>query len=187
METFLSKTFLYLCRRERVGWLQWGGAGKGFYTFLYLCNQREEKFLWLFLRFFCSCCCNADLICLNSDMSEQWHDAMQASPQQGSTKSLWRENGVADPLRILFSQPSRWCPVGCLSHVLMMAVMWQIACWESGQDLSFPLSLFHIHTHTLHLIKPPEPEISFVLTGSPFCPRPKPCQVLKVRMSSSKG
>lgn len=35
---------------------------EGFYTFLYLCNQREEKFLWLFLRFFCSHCCDADLI-----------------------------------------------------------------------------------------------------------------------------
>lgn len=30
-----------------------GGRG-GFSTFLYLCNQREEKFLWLFLRMVCS-------------------------------------------------------------------------------------------------------------------------------------
>lgn len=30
----------------------WGQGG--FSTFLYLCNQREEKFLWLFLRMVCS-------------------------------------------------------------------------------------------------------------------------------------
>lgn len=35
-------------------------VGGGFSTFLYLCNQREEKFLWLFLRMVCS----QDLECL---------------------------------------------------------------------------------------------------------------------------
>lgn len=29
------------------------GVEEGFSTFLYLCNQREEKFLWLFLRVVC--------------------------------------------------------------------------------------------------------------------------------------
>lgn len=40
-------------QRDRKWSPGYGGKG-GFSTFLYLCNQREEKFLWLFLRMVCS-------------------------------------------------------------------------------------------------------------------------------------
>lgn len=93
-EIFLSETFLYSVQTWKGGVAAAGGAGKGFYTFLYLCNQREEKFLWLFLRSFCSCCCDANLICLGSDMSELWHDALcRLLPSRDSTKASGPEDG----------------------------------------------------------------------------------------------
>ena len=53
---------VHVCVCVRGGWAGAGGrkgspgcgGGGGFSTFLYLCNQREEKFLWLFLRMVCS-------------------------------------------------------------------------------------------------------------------------------------
>lgn len=90
------------------GWKQSPGCGSrgGFSTFLYLCNQREEKFLWLFLRMVCS-----------QDLEHLFHQQPFASFAGGTRdhnpRGLERQCQAA-----LMALPAPLCPIPIVGQLV---------------------------------------------------------------------